>query len=174
MIKQYFIIIILSLCFTNVKAQRPTTDLGVSKEYILLKINKLRSNGCRCGRKRMKPVRKLVWNNLLRESAMSHAVEMHRYNYFGHHSINGEDIGERLDDIGYKWQYVGENLAEGQKSFNEAMKDWIKSPSHCEMLMNPNMKEVAISRFGKYWVQHFGALMPPNTRRTKVRYSEGD
>jgi hypothetical protein len=39
--------------------------------------------------------------------------------------------------------------------------------------MNPDMNEVAVSKYGKYWVQHFGKLMPPKTRRTKVTYTEG-
>jgi len=158
----------------QVEAQRQTTDLEVSKAYVLKRINLLRSKGCRCGRKRMKPVSPVTWNKKLEKSALMHAKEMYRYNFFGHRSINGEDIGDRLDDLGYKWQFVGENLANGQKSFDEAMKDWIKSPSHCEMLLNPNMKEVAVSRYGKYWVQHFGRLMPPNTKRTKIIYSEGE
>lgn len=98
---------------------------------------------------------------------------MQTYNYFDHHSIAGEDVGERLDKLDYKWQYVGENLAVGQKTFDETMKDWIKSPSHCRMLMNPDMNEVAVAKYGKYWVQHFGKLMPPRTRRTKVTYTEG-
>ena len=171
-----YIISFLLLVFAQsyLCAQQKTTDLGVSKEYILFKVNKLREKGCKCGRKRMNPVGKLVWNNTLEKSALLHAKEMSKYNYFGHRSIQGEDIGDRLDDLGYKWQFVGENLATGQKSFDEAMVDWIKSPSHCKMLMNPNMVEVAVSRYGKYWVQHFGKTMPSNTRRTKITYSEGD
>lgn len=149
------------------------TDLGVSKEYVLDRVNKLRRNGCRCGRKKMKPVRPLIWDETLEKSAMIHAKEMSDYNYFDHHSLENKDVGQRLDALGYKWHYVGENLAVGQKTFNEAMKDWIKSPSHCRMLMNPDMKEVALSKYGKYWVQHFGTVMPPKTKRTKVTYTEG-
>lgn len=166
--------LLLFVSCQTASAQNRSTDLEVSKDYVLKRINLLRKNGCKCGGKRMKPVGSVTWNKTLEKSALLHAKEMARYNYFGHHSINGEDIGDRLDDLGYKWQFVGENLANGQKSFDEAMKDWIKSPSHCEMLLNPNMKEVAVSRYGKFWVQHFGSLMPPNTRRTKITYSEGE
>jgi len=174
---RYSLLFLISSFFIGLpniaQSQRQSQDLGVSKDYILSKINKLRTKGCRCGGKRMKSVAPLSWNRTLEISALQHAIEMKKYNYFGHISINGEDIGDRLDDLGYKWQFVGENLATGQKSFDEAMIDWIKSPSHCKMLMNPNMKEVAISRYGKFWVQHFGAKMPPNTKRTKITYSEG-
>ena len=115
----------------------------------------------------------MVWNNKLEETALSHAKEMSRYNFFSHRSRRGEDVGERFDNFGYKWQYAGENLAEGQDSFDEAFQDWIDSPTHCKMLMNSDMNEMAISKYGRYWVQHFGKQMPPRTRRKNVRYSEG-
>ena len=168
----FFGLFIVTVAYEGL-SQSIDTNIGVSEDYVLERINKLRKNGCKCGRKRMKPVRPVTWNNTLETSAYEHAKEMQTYNYFAHHSIAGEDIGDRLDKLGYKWQYVGENLAVGQKTFDEAMKDWIESPSHCRMLMNPDMKEVAISKYGKYWVQHFGTLMPPKTRRTKVIYTEG-
>jgi len=174
MYKLILSLVVIVFSFELGNAQRPSTNLGVTEKYILYKINTLRAKGCRCSGKRMKPAHALTWNKTLEKSALLHAKEMHKYNFFGHHSIYGKDIGDRLDALGYKWQYVGENLATGQKSFDEAMRDWIKSPSHCKMLMNPNMREVAISKYGKYWVQHFGKTMPKNTRRTRVTYSEGD
>ncbi len=154
-------------------SQEDFPSLGVSHEYVLERINLLRKKGCRCSGKRMKPAPPLVWNDTLELSAYNHAKEMQTYDYFDHHSMSGEDIGDRLDKLGYKWQYVGENLATGQKTFDEAMTDWIKSGSHCRMLMNGDMKEVAVAKYGKYWVQHFGKLMPPRTKRTKVTYTEG-
>jgi len=153
--------------------QNAYSKLGVSQKYIIERVNLLRENGCRCDGKRMKPVQSVTWNDTLELSAYNHAKEMQDYNYFDHHSVIGEDIGDRLDRLGYKWQYVGENLAVGQKTFDEAMKDWIESGSHCRMLMNPDMKEIGLAKYGKYWVQHFGKLMPPRTRRTKVTYTEG-
>lgn len=169
----FLLISLVFVSINSVNSQDIISDLGVSKEYVLMKINKLRQNGCRCNGQRMRPVNSVTWNDTLEISASNHAKEMHKYNYFAHHSRAGKDIGERLDDLGYKWQFVGENLAKGQKTFDEAMKDWIKSPSHCRMLMNPDMDEVAVSKYGKYWVQHFGKLMPPRTHRTHVTYTEG-
>lgn len=149
-------------------------DLGVSKDYVLDKINTLRTKGCRCGKKRFKAVPALGWNSKLETSAYKQAKQMDQYNYFAHISIEGYDIGDKLERVGYQWQYAGENLAEGQDSFDEAFNDWKKSKTHCEMLMNPNMKQIGVARYGKYWVQHFGALMPPQTKRTKIRYREGE
>ncbi|NNF22171.1 MAG: hypothetical protein HKN67_09525 [Saprospiraceae bacterium] len=142
-------------------------------DKILYRINSLRKKGCRCDGKFYKPVRQLKWNRMLYVSAYKHAKSMHDNDYFSHYSPEGKDIGERLDLLGYKWQYAGENLAEGQKSFDEAMHDWIASPTHCIMLMNPNMEEVAVAKYGSYWVQHFGKQMPKNARRINERYTDG-
>ena len=140
---------------------------------MLLRINKIRKKGCRCDGKYLRPVKQLKWSKLLYISAYKHAKSMHENDYFSHYSPDGKDIGDRLDMIGYKWQYAGENLAEGQKTFEEAMHDWIASPTHCNMLMNPNMEEVAVARYGNYWVQHFGKKMPKNARRINERYTDG-
>ena len=107
----------------------------------------------------------LKWNETLYKSALGHAKEMTRYNFFAHYSINGEDIGERLEDYGYDWQVAGENLGEGQKSFEEVLGDWLDSRSHCKMLMNPKVDEMAVATHGRFWVQHFGKQMPPNSKR---------
>jgi len=81
---------------------------------------------------------------------------------------------DRFDDFGYRWQFAGENLGEGQESFQEVVRDWLASPSHCRMIMNPDMTEMGLAKRGKYWVQHFGKLIPENYKRTNTRYSEGN
>ena len=170
---QLLLFVFLVLFSVDIEAQKYPYKLDVSEQYALSKVNALRAKGCKCGSKKYKPAQALRWDSTLEQTAFNHAKHMLKYNIFSHHSIDGKDIGDRLDQAGYNWQYAGENLAEGQKSFDEAMRDWIKSPTHCKMLMNPDMKEIGIARFGKFWVQHFGAKMPPKTRRTKVRYREG-
>ena len=160
---------------STIKAQQEMEgNLDRPRAYVLAKVNKLRTEGCKCGRKRMKPTHPLTWNETLTLSAERHASDMDRYNYFGHRSRSGADIGDRLDAIGYKWQYVGENLAEGQDSFEEALTDWLESDSHCRMLMNPDMKEMGMAKIGKYWVHHFGTQMPPKYKRVKKYYREGE
>jgi len=113
----------------------------------------------------------LKWNETLYKSALGHAKEMTRYNFFAHYSIDGDDIGERLEDYGYDWQVAGENLGEGQRSFEEVLRDWLDSRSHCKMLMNPKVDEMAVATHGRFWVQHFGKKMPPNTKRKGRKYT---
>ncbi len=123
-------------------------------------VNKIREKGCYCGRKYMSPVNKITWNNLLYKSAHNQATEMYEHNFFAHYSSDGLDIGQRLDQVGYAWMVAGENLGEGQKSFDEVLQDWLNSYSHCTMLMNPKVNEMAVAKVDKYWVQHFGKPMP--------------
>ena len=141
------------------------------KASILKKVNRVRTTGCFCGRRYMPATTPLKWNETLYKSALGHAKEMTRYNFFAHYSVDGDDIGERLEDYGYDWQVAGENLGEGQKSFEEVLRDWLESRSHCKMLMNPKVDEMAVATHGRFWVQHFGKKMPPKTKRIGRKYT---
>lgn len=134
---------------------------------IVKKVNKLRARGCRCGGKRMPPAKPIQWNKTLYKSALSHAKQMSDYNFFAHYSIEGKDIGQRIEKFGYKWEVVGENLGEGQKNFDEVLNDWLESSSHCKMLMNPKVNEMGVANYGRFWVQHFGKELPKNATPTR-------
>gem|GEM_PF-4770924 len=81
-------------------------------KVMLKKVNNIRANGCFCDNEYMPPANTLVWSDVLYKSALGHAKEMSRYNYFAHYSIDGKDIGDRLERYGYNWQVAGENLGE--------------------------------------------------------------
>lgn len=146
------VVVLISFCsFTPVD-----TEGLVKVNEILNQVNDLRAHGCRCGARLMTPVQPVKWNKTLYRSALAHAKDMSINGYFSHQSKRGEDIGMRLDKYGYAWQVAGENLGEGQRSFKEVLNDWKHSKSHCRMLMNPKVEDMAVARYGKYWVQHFG------------------
>ncbi|MFZ1703940.1 MAG: CAP domain-containing protein [Saprospiraceae bacterium] len=129
------------------------------KAEILAKVNDVRKKGCYCGRRYMSPAPPVKWNDVLYTSALDHAMDMTRNNFFAHFSSQGLNIGDRLEKHGYDWQVVGENLGEGQRQFDEVLTDWMESYSHCVMLMNPKVDEMAVAKYNKYWVQHFGKKM---------------
>lgn len=131
-------------------------ESDLDKEAMLDRVNYVRSQGCKCGSKKMPPVDLLAWSETLQKSAFSHAQDMDRNKYFSHYSRKGEDVGRRVDQFNYNWLVIGENIAEGQKRFDEVLNDWLKSPPHCKMIMDGKVDEMGISRSGKYWVQHFG------------------
>lgn len=145
----------------------PLPDM-MEKQSMLKSVNELRAKGCYCGKRYMPPAEPLVWNDTLYLSAIDHAMAMHKFNFFDHYSKDGKNIGQRLDDFHYPWQYVGENLGQGQTSFQEVLQDWINSRSHCRMLMNPRMKEMGVARYKNYWVQHFGTKLPTGAKRKNI------
>jgi uncharacterized protein YkwD len=142
-------LLFIMVCGINASTAKDSNDTMLSK------VNKIRTEGCYCGRRWMPPTKPVRWSNALEKSAMHHAIDMSEHHFFAHYSHNGENIGQRIDLIGYKWKYVGENLGEGQSNFDEVLQDWLRSRSHCQMLMNENMKEMAVINYQNYWVQHF-------------------
>jgi len=163
----FFVTLVLSI-FSLYQGDAVTVDLyAIEKEVILKEVNKLRAKGCYCGGKYQKPVGPVKWNDTLYRSAMSHAKEMSRYKFFSHYSRDGKDIGQRLTRIGYPWKVVGENIAEGQRKFSQAMVDWIESETHCKMLMDKRVDEMAVARYKRYWVQHFGKQQVTQSRKTR-------
>ena len=131
----------------------PAQDFGTEFIYA---INKVRNEGCRCAGKRMPRVGQVSFNRQLELSAYTHAKEILRQRRLNHYSREGLDIGQRIDQVGYKWLVVGENLAYGQESIQEVITDWIKSKSHCYLLMDRRFDEVGFAKVGPYWVLHFG------------------
>jgi uncharacterized protein YkwD len=130
---------------------------GNFKTDMLVLVNSLRTKGCTCNGKHMPPVLPLSWNSLLEESATKHAGDMNRNQFFEHEGSDGSEIDDRIARTGYKWRYVGENIAFGQRSILDAMYDWVKSPSHCRQLMSNLSTEMGAARIGIYWVQNFAA-----------------
>ena len=128
----------------------------IDRDDILDKVNSVRKAGCICGRKKMPPAPPLRWSTTLEESAYKHAKDMAKRDYFSHVSPNGKNPGDRVKMSGYDWSYVGENIASGQRTFEEVLDRWINSPVHCKILMNPNFSEMAVARYEDKWVQHFG------------------
>lgn len=163
MIKAFIISLLLFLVIPH-EETTPTYDEGM-KEYAIREVNRVRTNGCFCGRKYMPPTTEVKWNETLHKSALIHAKDMSRHNYFSHYDRKGRDVAERLELLHYDWLFVGENIGEGQKNFDEVLKDWLNSKTHCEMLMNEKVDEMAVANHGRFWVQHFGKQIPENAIR---------
>ena len=168
MIRLFLLFILISYSIIS-KAQPSQKNIN----RVLAEINKLRSKGCICGNERMAPVGPLKWHQVLYRVSNTYARYLARNRHFDHISKEGEDLGDRLDRVGYQWNLIGENLGVGYDDFYAVFRAWQESPDHCKMLMNPRMKEMGIAKKGKYWVQHFGTKMPEKTIRKKVYYREG-
>lgn len=103
-----------------------------------------------------------VYNNILEQSAEDYAEHMRRTDCFSHTDC-GTTLRQRMHDSGYyqgggKSYSYGENIARGQESAAEVMRDWMNSPSHRDAILSTKYLEIGIGRSGEYWVQHFGAI----------------
>jgi len=78
----------------------------------------------------------LRWNEQLAAAALVHAEVMARGNYFSHTGRDGSNPAQRVERAGYRYRSIGENIAGGQMQPEAAVAGWIKSPPHCQNLMN--------------------------------------
>ena len=140
----------------SVSASILPAETGDFRYDMLNMVNALRSQGCKCGSKKMPPVAPLKWNGLLEKAAIAHATDMVQHNRLDHVSSDGSEIDNRADRVGYKWMELGENIASGQSTIRQVMFDWIKSVSHCQQMMSSKVTEMGAARNGKYWVQDYG------------------
>src|SRR5262249_22009106 len=100
----------------------------------------------------------------LDHAAQHHAEDMLARGYFEHTSPDGDTVRERTHDYGYRWRAVGENIALGQLTVDQAMDSWMKSPEHRDNILDGEYRDLGVglamgeSRkgFRILWVQVFG------------------
>jgi len=126
------------------------------KNEMLKLVNQLRKDGCRCGRKKMRPVPPVSWNNKLEQAALNHAKDMNANRFFEHEGSNGSSISQRIAKTGYDWRAVSENIYKGNDRARGVFQTWKDSPTHCKNMMDKSYKEMGVARKGLYWVQDFG------------------
>ncbi len=137
------------------------------RQKLLNLINQARSEGRTCGEfGYMPPAPPLTWNTLLETSASNTVDEMAAGNYFAHNNpVTGENAGDRIAAVGYRYVQWGENLEAGYGTPEAAMQALLASPSHCRILMRPYWREVGWFRretpedptYRTLGAQHFGA-----------------
>lgn len=101
-------------------------------------------------------------NQVLEDEATQYACELIQYDFFDHvNPVTGTTLSDRADNFDYKYLAIGENLAAGQPTPQEAFDDWMNSEGHRANILNPHFTELGIGirtggSFGIYWVQEFG------------------
>ena len=138
-------------------------DTGAISRRVLALTNEARSRPRRCGRTVFAAVPPLVLNDSLNRAAVEHSQDMARHGYMDHTGRDGSTPADRITRAGYKWRMVGENLASGVMTPEEAVAGWLQSPHHCENLMTARFTEMGVAfavnpatDAGVYWTQTFG------------------
>ena len=152
--------IVLAAPFT---VPAPAGAGGIAADVLRL-VNAARSRVQHCGRSVMPAVPPLRLNQLLSDAALVHAQDMLRFNYFDHAGHDGSSPAERVAATGYRYRIVGENLAAGPETPQEAVRGWMASPGHCQNIMDDRFTELGVAfaanRNGPpriVWAQEFAA-----------------
>lgn len=147
---------------------RPAPPLALPDQMevgrtILALVNEARATARHCGSRYFQPARPVAWNDALAQAAREHSGDMAAHRRFSHRGSDDSEVAQRATRAGYRWRHIGENIAAGQTSAQEAVAGWLDSPGHCANLMNPDFSEMgagyAISRARMpgfaYWTQVF-------------------
>jgi uncharacterized protein YkwD len=136
---------------------------GAIATRILQLVNRARSEPRRCGRREFAAAPPLQSSSLLDGAARTQAQDMAAHSVLSHRGSDGSDPGARATRAGYRWRVVGENVASGPQTAEEAIAGWLDSPDHCENIMDPRYAETGIafavnprSSGVIYWSQVFG------------------
>ncbi len=99
----------------------------------------------------------------LNVSSHNHSLDMATHGYFSHTSLDGKSPFDRMREAGYSCGTMGENIAAGQRSAQQAFDGWKNSPGHNANMLNERYASVGIgvvylpgSQYGYYWTTNFG------------------
>ena len=87
----------------------------------------------------------LTLNRQLSEAAKKKSAHMFANNYWAHFAPDGTSPWDFIRGEGYSYTYAGENLAKGFTTSYDAVKAWMKSPTHKANILSPNYREVGFS-----------------------------
>lgn len=126
-------------------------------------VNEVRATGTSCGSNGdFAPAGPLTVSPHLTCAARAHSQDMSERGFFNHVNPDGEGPSDRIDETGYAWTAVGENIAGGPMTAADAVNGWLASDDHCANLMNPTYTEIGVGlyegagQYTFYWTQTFG------------------
>ena len=133
------------------------------EDETLVLTNQRRAMGAVCGDRSFGPAAPLAMNAALRQAAREHSRDMGSRNYFDHTSLDGRSPDERMKAAGWSGRASGENIFGGPTTAAAVVDGWMKSPGHCENMMNPGYRVIGVgyaevpgSQLRHYWTQDFG------------------
>lgn len=103
----------------------------------------------------------VTYNGTLDNAAEKHAHHMSIVNRMAHDGIGDGTPGERIRAEGFRKAW-GENVATGQTSPEQVVREWMNSPTHRRNILDPSFSQMGVgqtvaSNGRTYWAQEFGA-----------------
>jgi uncharacterized protein YkwD len=103
----------------------------------------------------------------LGQAGQNHAIDMVQKNFFSHTGSNGSQPSDRAKSVGYSYSSIGENIAAGNKTPAETIKQWMASPGHRSNILSSKYTEIGFGytnspsyQYKDVWVQVFGNPKP--------------
>jgi uncharacterized protein YkwD len=138
-------------------------DWQTAGTHILQIVNRARSKPRNCGAQRFEAAPALAWSPRLGAAALGHSRDMAQRDVLSHEGRDSSTAGARATAAGYAWRVIGENVATGQGSPEQAVEGWLASAGHCANIMNRSFSEMgaayAINQESDtiiFWTQVFG------------------
>ena len=105
----------------------------------------------------------LAANAKLTAAALTQARDMAEHEKMTHEGSDGSKFNERIARQGYVGRRMAENVAVGQTTVAEVMREWMNSPHHRENILGP-FSEIGVAyatsaEGRRYWCTTFG--LPP-------------
>lgn len=164
MISTLLAALLLTVCFTNSDAAAATlSKAGVSSKQADLAAMYAKIQADRAAKvvELVNKERKdaglgaLVVHDKLRGLAKDKAIDLYKHHYFSHTSPTYGSPFDMMDAYNITFRYAGENIAKGQRTPEEVVKDWMNSPGHRANILNPHYKMIGVGYFNGLWVQEF-------------------
>jgi uncharacterized protein YkwD len=150
---------------------QPQDAPAVSRRVLEL-VNQARAQTRRCGRKTFNATTPLKFSRTLGNAALAHSLDMATHDYFDHAGADGSTPASRVTRAGYDWRVVGENLASGVATPEEAVAGWLQSAAHCQNLMDPRFTDMGVGYIVNpknpsviFWTQVFAQALPGSAAR---------
>ena len=119
-------------------------------------MNERRAAGTTCGPTTLPPVPALTMNANLREAAREHSIDMVNRHYYSHTTPEGKTFEQRIQESGYLGPALGETLAAGQTTPQDAVNSWLTSNGHCGLIMDARGMAIGVGFADNHWTAKFG------------------
>ncbi len=132
-----FAIVVMTMAFVGSNNVSREALLAQVQEAFLVKLtneNREKNN-----------VSELNYSLVLEQAAQLKAQDMIKNQYFAHVSPNGKNPWYWLNQVNYKYQFAGENLAIDFYDTKEVAEAWMDSPTHRRNILNSKYTEIGIA-----------------------------
>lgn len=149
---------LLPLFFVLAGPAFATPDCQPDAEASVAALNALRAEARSCGGRLWPAAPALRWQAAIGESARRQARVLAQRDRLEHDGEGAATLRARLSAAGLAARAVGENLAGGPWTLDEALAQWMASPTHCENLMAAEFRDVGLAcasgpgQLQRYWV----------------------